>query len=299
MFFACTECAAKSDFASALFDGDKHDVHDTHATDAECHRANHEEKGFDADGDAFHDGLKFLAAEHGDGALVIRGKMLAVGDGRTELHHGRGFEDWSDGFPDHDAGIFCVPEIVCGSVRNEGGFIVAVEIATVREFHVHGADDGEGNAFDADGFAESWFAAEKFFAKAGAEENDAAAFGDVFGRDPAAVAGDFVAHFAVFGEDAADSGVGETFAIRDALKANGFARDALDERRLRFDPLGVFCFKADGFAGAFAAGLFAGGAGPCDYCAFAEHFEGVHENAAEAGTVAKEKSYSNYSPRDA
>src|SRR5258707_1792900 len=135
MFFACTECAAKSDFAHALFDGDKHDVHDTHATDAECHRANHEEKGFDADGDAFHDGLKFLAAEHGDGALVIRGKMLAVSDGRTELHPGRGVEGWSDCVPKPNAGIIYVPGVDCGRGRDACGLIVPVEMSTVRAVH--------------------------------------------------------------------------------------------------------------------------------------------------------------------
>src|SRR5205807_9858288 len=112
--FACTECAAKPDFADTLFDGDEHDVHDADAADPEGHGADHEEKGFDADGDAFHDGLEFFATKHGDGALVIGRKVLAIGDGGAELDHGGSFKDGSDGFPDHDAGIFCIPEIVGG-----------------------------------------------------------------------------------------------------------------------------------------------------------------------------------------
>ena len=62
----------------------------------------------------------------------------------------------------------------------------------------------KAHAFDADGFADGRFAAEEFLAQLGAEENDAAAFGDIFRSDPATVAGDFVAHFAIFGIDATD-----------------------------------------------------------------------------------------------
>src|SRR5260221_461828 len=223
MFFASAECAAKTDFTNAFFDGDKHDVHDADAADAEGHGADHKEQGFDADGDAFHDGLELFATKHGDGALVIWRKVLTIGDGGAELHHRGRFKNRSDRFPDHNAGVFCVPEVVGGSVGDEGGIVVAIEIAAVREFHVHGADDGKRNAFDAYGFTECGFAAEKFFAKAGAEENDAAAFGDVFGRDPAAVGWNFVTHFAIFGENAADGAVGEPLTVTNALEADSFA----------------------------------------------------------------------------
>jgi len=54
-FLRRAECTAKSDFAHALFDGDEHDVHDAYAADASVIAPNHEEKGLDADGDAFHD----------------------------------------------------------------------------------------------------------------------------------------------------------------------------------------------------------------------------------------------------
>jgi len=61
-------------------------------------------------------GFKFFAAKHGDGALIVGRKVLAIGDGGAELDHCGSFKDGSDRLPDHDAGIFCVPEIVGGSV---------------------------------------------------------------------------------------------------------------------------------------------------------------------------------------
>src|SRR5205814_3714384 len=138
------------------------------------------------------------------------------------------------------------------------------EIATVGKFSVHGADDGERNTFDANHFAEGRFATEKFFAQLRTEKNHTAAFGNVLRGKPAAIAGDFVAHFTVLGIDAANGGIFEAFFVRDGLEFHGFASDATDERRLRFDPLGVFGFEADGFAGPFATGLFASGARPSD-----------------------------------
>jgi len=54
-------------------------------------------KGLDADGDAFHDWFKFFAAKHGDGALIVGRKVLAIGDGGAELDHCGSFKDGAIG----------------------------------------------------------------------------------------------------------------------------------------------------------------------------------------------------------
>src|SRR5205823_2885348 len=90
--------------------------------------------------------------------------------------------------------------------------VVAIEIATIGKLHVHGADDGERNALDANDLADGGFAAEKLLAKTSAKKNDAAAFGNIFRRNPPAVRRHFVAHLAVFREHPADGGVGKPFA---------------------------------------------------------------------------------------
>src|ERR1700724_1431414 len=47
----------------------------------------------------------FFTAKHGDGALVIRREVLAVGDGSAKLLHGVRFKIRRDGFEEHHAGV--------------------------------------------------------------------------------------------------------------------------------------------------------------------------------------------------
>src|SRR5437762_456432 len=291
--------AAETDLTDALFDRNQHDVHDPYAADAQRHRPDKEEQRFDANGDAFHDRLELFPAEHGDGALVIRREVLAISDGGAELLHRLSFKYRSDRLEDHHAGILGVPKIVGGGVRDEGGFVVAIEITTVGELHVHGADDSKRHAFDAHGLADGGLTAEEFLAKAGAKENHAAAFDNVFRRNPTAVGRHFVAHFAVFRKHAADGGTGEALAVRNTLEANRFPGDALDQRRLGLHPFGIFFLEADRLASAFTARLLAGGAGPGNDRALPENFERIHEHTAKARAIAEQECDRDYSPRNA
>src|SRR5438874_1960710 len=108
----------------------------------------------------------------------------------------------------------------------------------------------------------------------------------------------FVAHFAVFGKHAAHGRVRQTFAIRDSLEADRFARDALDQWRLRLHPFGVFFLEADRLAGALAPRLFAGRSRPRNDRALSKNFKGIHEHAAKAGTVAEQQRDRNNPPRN-
>ena len=298
MRFFRTERAAQADFADAFFDGNEHDIHHAHAADAQRECADEKEQRFDPQSDSFVDGLELFAAKHGDSALVIRREALAVRDSSAKLLHGVRFEIRRDGLEEHHAGVTRVPQVASRAVRNKHRLIVAGEIVAVRKFRVHGANDGEFNAVDAHGFADCRRATKKFPAKNGPEESHAAALGNVFGRDPAPFHGNFIAHFAVLGIDAADGGVREPFVVRNALPLHRFSRHALDERGLRFHPIRVLLFEADGLAGTLTACLLAGGSGPADNRTLAEDFECVHQDITEAGTVAEQECHRDNAPGD-
>src|SRR5216684_1432513 len=106
--------------------------------------------------------------------------MLAIDYGGAKLHHRRSFKSGRDRLPYQDAGVLGVPQVAGGRVWNESGFVVAVKIATVGKLPIHGADYGEGDAFDANHFTERRFATEKFFAQFGTEKDHAAALCNVF-----------------------------------------------------------------------------------------------------------------------
>src|SRR5438132_14365951 len=100
---------AETDFADALFDGDEHDIHHADAANTQSKRANKKEQRFDSQRNSLVDGLELFPAKHGDGALVIRRKVLAAGDGRAKLLHGGSFKIRGDRFKQHHAGIARVP----------------------------------------------------------------------------------------------------------------------------------------------------------------------------------------------
>src|SRR5713226_745893 len=279
--FLRTERAAQTDLANAFFDGDEHDIHHAHTADPERECAHKKEQRFDAQSDSFVDGLELFAAKHGNGALVVRREVLAVGDGRAELLHGVRFKIWRYGFEQHDAGVARIPQVACRGVGNKHRLIVAREIIAIREFRVHGADNGEFDAVNAHRFADGGRSAEKFPAQDGAEESHAAALGNIFGRDPAAFHGDFIAHFAVFGINAADGGVREPFIVRNSLPAHRLSRHALDQRGLRFHPIRVFLFESHRLARALSARLFTGRSRPANDSALAKDFERVHQHATK------------------
>ena len=206
----------------------------------------------------------------------------------AELLHRLRFEHRSDGLEDHHAGILGVPKIVGGGVRDESRLVVAIEIATIGKLHVHRADDSEWHALDAHDLADGGLAAKELLAKTSAKKNHTTAFGNIFRRDPPAVGWHFVAHLAIFGENATHSTVREALTVRDTLKTNRFPSDAPNQWRLRFHPFRVFFFEVDGLARSLAAGLLAGCAGPGNYRTFPKNFERVHQDAAKTGPVTQQ-----------
>src|ERR1700748_672777 len=105
--------------------------------------------------------------------------MLPVGDRRTELRYRRGLELRGYRFKYQHAGIACVPQIRRGGVGDEGRFVVAVEIATVGEFHVHRADYSERHANDSYGLADGGLSAEQFLLQPCAEKDHSAPLGNI------------------------------------------------------------------------------------------------------------------------
>ena len=200
MRFSCAQRAAQTDLSDAFLDGNQHDVRYADAADAQRHGADEEKQSLDANGDAFHDGLELFPAKHGDGALIVRRKVLPIANGRAKLLHRLRFKHRSDRLEDHHARILRVPEVVGGGVRNKSGFVVAIKVTAVGKLHVHRADDGKRHALDAHNLADGGLAAEKLLAQTRAKKSHAAAFSNIFGRNPASVGWHFVAHLAVFGK---------------------------------------------------------------------------------------------------
>src|SRR5579859_5957797 len=225
--------------------------------------------------------------------------MLAIRHSIAKLLHRGSFKFGRHGLEDHHAGVPRVPDIRRRGVRNECGPVIAIEIATVGELHVHGADDGKTHAINAHGFAHGRRPAEKLFLQASSEENDPAAFGDIVRGNPAAFRWDFVAHLTILGINAENGAVREAFVVRNTAKFNRFQSYALHERRLRLYPIGIFLLEPHRFARAFAARLLTRSAGPADHRSFPKDLKGIQQHAAESRTIAQQQSYSHDAPGDA
>src|SRR4029077_10089305 len=225
-------------------------------------------------------------------------KTLAVRHRRSKLLHGLRFKFRRHRLEDHHAGIVRIPDVRGRTVGNERGLIVAVEVATVGELHVHGADHREPHAVNSHGLAHRGSSAEQFLLQPRSQEHHTPPFGNVLRRNPSPLGRDFVAHFTVFRVYTAGRRIRQPLLVRNALPLHGLQRYALDQRRLRFHPVRIFLLEAHSLTGSSSARLFAGSSRPADDCPFAEHFECVKQHATESGTVTQQQRYRHNSTRD-
>jgi len=150
----------------------------------------------------------------------------------------------------------------------KNGFVVAIEIATVGKFPIHGTDHGKGTPLMRTISPSAGSPLKVSYAFRNKKDH-AAAFGNVFRGDPTAITGNFIAHFPIFGIDAAHRGIFYAFA----WATPGIARFRVshDESAATvLSPIGIFGFETNRLAGTFAASLFAGRSGPGDHRTFAE-----------------------------
>src|SRR5580704_14588797 len=113
--------------------------------------------------------------------------MLAIRDGVAKLLHRRSFKFGRNRFENHHAGIARVPDIRSRGIRNESGLVVAIKIATVGEFHVHGANDGESHAIDTYRLSNSRSSAKKFLFQPRSQKNNSSPVSDIFRGNPPAL----------------------------------------------------------------------------------------------------------------
>src|SRR5208283_2020444 len=126
-----------------------------------------------------------------------------------ELLHRWRLELRSYRLKDDHACIACIPHICRCRVRNECGFVIAVEVATVREFHVHRPNHREANAVYPNRLPDGGQTAEQLLFQPRTKKYDTPAFLDIFRGDPTALRGHLIAHFTVLGINTPGRGFGK------------------------------------------------------------------------------------------
>src|SRR5208337_2254184 len=169
--------------------------------------------------------------------------------------------------------------------RNECGFVIAVEVATVREFHVHRPNHREANAVYPNRLADGGQTAEQLLFQPRTQKYDTPAFLDIFRGDPTALRGHLIAHFTVLGINTPGRGFGKPLLVRNPLPTHSLQGHALDEWRLRLHPVGILLLEPHFLACPLSSRLLTRRARPANDSRFPEHLKGIEQNAAKSGTI--------------
>src|SRR6266849_4443283 len=233
-------------------------------------------------------------------AFLSVGENCWRGESGQHLRLRARLELWRDGFKHEHVAVFRVPKVTRRGVGNPGRFVVAREVVAQLDLAVHGADHSKPHACDDDRFADCGASAKQLLAYARSQKHDATPFEFVERVDPAALRRLFVAHVAVFRANAADgSRADHAVSVGNAGTAHGLETRVANVVGRLLDHVAVGLFENDFFAGALAAGLFAGLLRPADDGAFAESIEAADKNFAEAAAVCDQQGDGGDSPYDA
>ena len=263
---SCTECLADSDLASALRDGDQHDVHDPDAAEGE----GKERDGSEEQGHHGEDSLGKLRPIEGvpypQSFFVVWIVVVTFGDDPFDLGDCFFVQIGRDGFDDdvvdeaaNDAGA-----LGWGEVARHGG-VVGKELRVVRAASVaailfllgENADDGVLIAVDYQGLSDDGLAGKELAVRFGAEEDHASALGFILLGHQASLFDGEGAKALVLRPDPADGAVRCIPLAHLGDGATQLRTYGFDQRGLLLDGDGVIDGEANIPAGSVSACLSA------------------------------------------